>query len=134
MCVENKFDLTRTYPCEHMSRKRCPAVLRMRHFRSIRRSVTRPVLQSLVSALVLTADTSRLRLCYARRSTRHFDGPSAVFVERCGSPRVFSEEVRPRHVASEGPSLAARAGTHFIPTRRAGLWLHARSRAIIHCQ
>ena len=90
----------------------CFAVLRQ--LRSIRRSLTRPVLLSLVTSLVLT------RLDYGLSTL------AAVGTQRGGSDGVFSVQIRPHHAAAQGPALATSARANRVQTLRASLSLSAR--------
>jgi len=92
----------------------CFAVLRQ--LRSIRRSVSRPVLQSLVSSLVLS------RLDFGNSTlvdiSAHLLSAAPIGDECSGSADFSVVEIRPRHSCSSSTPLAEGSWTDWLQTRR----------------
>jgi len=82
---------------------RCFAALRQ--IRSIRRSVTRPVLESLVVVLVLAS--ARLWLRYTCRRAKSAARQTPVSTECCSSTDLWCQLPCPYHAAPSQPSLVA---------------------------
>ena len=99
----------------------------MRQIRSIRRSVSQPVLCSLVVSLVLT------RLDYGSAFLAGLPGQDAVSSECCRTSCVFCSKIRPCDAAPTGAPLVTSSWTYHVPAGGAGLSLSPRSSAILPC-
>ena len=82
----------------------------MRQLRGIRRSVTLPVMQS----LVVGAYASGLRLCDSYRTAKSIARSSSIGSERGCTTYLFGSEVRSHHSSAPRPSLVACTGTNCL--------------------
>jgi hypothetical protein len=105
MCIQLDSDLWMNTDIARTASS-CFAVLRQ--IRSISRSVSQAVVQSLIVSLagLLLCDAG-LPSCMSARQT-------SVCSERCGTSDLQVKEIRSRHAAATRPSLVADPGTNHV--------------------
>ena len=103
----------------HVSRSVSVCFGILRQLRSIHRSLSHSVFQSLVAALVLTKLNfgNATQVWYTVVPARSSPGGH----ECCGSTRVPVQSIRPHHTAASASSLAACARVNNIQTGRTSL-------------